>query len=41
MAILQRAKRNGEMRRNEQEGTESGREIEQVPRSPGEYLFGS
>jgi hypothetical protein len=37
-AILQRAKRNREMRRNGQEGMESGREIEQVPGSPGECL---
>ena len=37
-AILQRAKRNREMRRNDQDGKESGREIEQVPGSPGECL---
>jgi hypothetical protein len=39
-AILQRAKQNREMRRNEQEGSEFEREIEQTPGSPGELLFG-
>lgn len=39
-AILQKAKRNKGMRRDEQEGMESKREIEQVPRSPGERLPG-
>ena len=36
-AILQRAKRNREMKRGEQEGTEPEREIEQVPGSPSEW----
>jgi hypothetical protein len=40
-STLQRVKRNREMRRNEQEGTESGWGIEHVPGSPGECLFGS
>jgi len=39
-AILQRAKRNREIRPGEQEGTESGKEVEQVPGSPGERHFG-
>jgi len=39
-AVLQKAKRNREMRRDEQGGTESEREIEHVPGSPGERLLG-
>lgn len=38
-AILQRAKRNREMKRDEADGTESGRETEQIPRSPGKRFF--
>jgi len=39
-AMLQRAKRNREMRRDEKGGTESGREIDQVPGSPGKRVSG-
>jgi hypothetical protein len=39
-AILQRAKRNREMGRNEKGGTESEREIDQVPGSPGKRFSG-
>lgn len=39
-AILQRAKRNREMGRDEKGGTESEREIDQVPGSPGKRFSG-
>ena len=39
-AILERAKRNRKTRRDEKGETESGREIEQVPGSPGKRFFG-
>lgn len=39
-AVLQRAKQNRVTKRNEQAGTESEREIEQVPGSPGKHFFG-
>lgn len=39
-AILQRAKRNRDIRPDEQDGTESEREIERVPGSPGERNSG-
>ena len=39
-AILQRTKRNREIRRDEKGGTESEREIDQVPGSPGKHFSG-
>lgn len=38
-AILQRAKRNREVKREERDGTELGRGIEQIPGSPGKRFF--